>query len=87
MSDILNMTKEQWIALLSSYARSVFAGAASLYLAGVTDPATMLWSLVVAIAPVAVRAINPADTAFGKMPNPEDIEKAALAAKKADLPK
>lgn len=85
--DILNMTKEQWIALLSSYARSVFAGAATLYLAGVTDPLTMLWSLLVAVAPVAIRAINPADSAFGRMPNPEDIEAAALKATKADLPK
>lgn len=85
--DILNMTKDQWVALLASYARSVFAGAATLYLAGVTDPLTMLWSLLVAIAPVAIRAINPADTAFGRLPNPEDIEAAASKAKKVNLPK
>lgn len=81
--NLLTMTKDQWVALLSSYARSVFAGASTLYLAGVTDPVDLLWSLVAAIAPVAIRAINPSDPAFGRMPNPEDVEAAAKGAKKA----
>ncbi len=55
-------------AMLASYGRSVLAGAAALYMAGVTDPQTLLWSLVSAIAPVALRALNPNDPAFGRMP-------------------
>ena len=37
--------------------------------------------IVAAIAPVAIRAINPADKAFGILPDAKDVEKALKAAK------
>lgn len=71
-------------ALLASYGRSVLAGAATLYMAGVTDPKDLVWSLVAALAPVAIRYINPNDPAFGKVPTVEEVE---VAAKKATAKK
>jgi hypothetical protein len=73
-------------ALLASYGRSVLAGAATLYLAGVTDPLDLLWSLVAALAPVAIRYINPNDRAFGRLPSADDIATAAKAAKPKKAP-
>lgn len=62
-------------ALLASYGRSVLGAAAALYMAGV--PAEdLLYSLVAAIAPVALRALNPKDLAFGRMPSVTDISEA-----------
>lgn len=66
-------------AALASYGRSVLSAAAALYLAGVTDPLDLVWSLFAAVLPVAIRFINPNDTAFGRGPKPEEIA-AALAA-------
>lgn len=65
-------------ALLASYGRSVLAAASALYLAGVTDPVDLVWSLVAAVLPVAIRYINPNDPAFGRTPSKEEVE-AALA--------
>jgi len=59
---------EQNKAMLASYGRSVLGAALALYMSGVTDPKTLAYSLLAAIAPVALRAINPNDTAFGRMP-------------------
>ena len=55
-------------AMLASYGRSVLGAALALYMSGVTDVKTLAYSLLAAIAPVALRAINPNDTAFGRMP-------------------
>lgn len=66
-------------AALASYGRSVLSAAAALYLSGVTDPLDLVWSLVAAVLPVAIRFINPNDTAFGRGPKPEEVA-AALAA-------
>ena len=76
-------------ALLESYARSVFAGAATLYLAGVTEPKDLIWSLVAAIAPVALRYANPNDPSFGRLPSAEEVDAAAkkAVAKKAPAEK
>lgn len=63
-------------ALLASYARSVLSAGTALYLAGVTDPADLLWSLVAAVAPVAIRAVNPNDKAFGRIPKVQEVEEA-----------
>jgi hypothetical protein len=71
---------EQLKAILASYGRSVLAGAATLYMAGVTDPKDLVYSLVAAIAPVALRYINPNDKAFGRLPKVEEVE---VAVKKA----
>jgi hypothetical protein len=65
-------------AMLASYGRSVLGAAIALYMSGVTDPKTLAYSLLAAIAPVGLRAINPNDKAFGRMPAVSALE-AALA--------
>jgi len=76
MKKITEMTKEQWTAVLTSYGESVLAAGAALYLAGVTSPIDLLWSLVAAIIPVVIRSINPNDTAFGRVPDPKELDEA-----------
>ena len=68
-------------ALLASYARSVLSAGLALYLAGVTEPKDLLAALVAALAPVAIRFINPNDAAFGKLPTVEEVEVAVKSAK------
>jgi hypothetical protein len=80
------MNTEQLKKMAASYGRSVLGAAAALYLAGVTDPADLAYSLLAAIIPVALRAVNPNDTAFGRMPSVEDVDKAAKAAKAMKAP-
>jgi hypothetical protein len=74
----------QLTAMLASYGRSVLSAAAALYLAGVTDPLDLVWALVAAVIPVALRAINPKDRAFGRVPSVEEVEKALRTANVAD---
>ena len=76
-------------ALLASYGRSVLGAASTLYLAGVTDPLDLLWSLVGAVAPVAIRYINPNDPAFGRTPKVEEVQEVLAKAtpKKAPVKK
>jgi hypothetical protein len=68
-------------ALLASYGRSVLASGLALYMAGVTDPKDLWTALVAAIAPVALRAINPNDTSFGRLPEASVVEEALKTAK------
>ena len=68
------MNVETMKAMVASYARSVLGAAIALYMSGVTDLKTLAYSLVAAIAPVALRAINPNDTAFGRMPEASAVE-------------
>ena len=75
------MNTEQLKAILASYARSVLASGLALYMAGVTDPKDLWTALVAAIAPVAIRAINPNDKAFGLLPDAKAVETALKAAK------
>ena len=75
------MNTEQLKALLSSYGRSVLASGLALYMAGVTDPKDLWTALVAAIAPVAIRALNPNDKAFGLLPDADAVDKALKAAK------
>jgi hypothetical protein len=42
-------------------------------MSGVTDQQTLAYSLLAAIAPVALRAINPNDGAFGRLPAVEEV--------------
>jgi hypothetical protein len=77
----MNMLKEEHKKMLASYGRSVLAGVAALYVAGVTDPKDLWAALVAAIAPVALRALNPNDPAFGRMPAAQAVEAAMKAAK------
>jgi hypothetical protein len=75
-------------SMLASYGRSVLGAAAALYMAGV--PAQdLLYSLVAAIAPVALRAANPNDKAFGRMPAVSALEDALknVKVKKAPIKK
>lgn len=80
---------EQMKKALASYGRSVLAGASALYMAGVTDPIDLAYSLIAAIIPVVLRAANPNDTAFGKMPSLKEFDVAAktAVAKKAPVKK
>ena len=73
-------------ALLASYGRSVLGAASALYLAGVTDPKDLVWSLLAAAIPVALRAANPNDAAFGVMPSAESVDEALKAAKAKKAP-
>ena len=78
----MNMLKEEHKKMLASYGRSVLAGVAALYVAGVTDPKELWAALIAAIAPVALRALNPNDTAFGKIPAAKAVEDAMKTIKK-----
>lgn len=73
-------------AILASYTRSVLGAASTLYLAGVTDPLDLLWSLVGAVLPVVIRYVNPNDPAFGLTPKVEDIQEALATAKPKKAP-
>jgi hypothetical protein len=72
---------EQLKKALASYGRSVLGAATAMYAAGITDPETLAYSLLGAIIPVALRAINPSDPAFGRLPDVQVVEKALKAAK------
>jgi hypothetical protein len=72
---------EQIKALLASYARSVLGAGIALYMSGVTDPKTLAYSLLAAVAPVALRAINPNDKAFGRLPAVAEVDSVLKAAK------
>jgi hypothetical protein len=78
------MNNEQIKALLASYGRSVLGAALALYMSGVTDLKTLAYSLLAALAPVAIRAINPNDTAFGRLPDASVVD---AAVKKATVKK
>lgn len=71
---------------LASYGRSLLAAATALYLAGVTDPADLAYSLLAALIPVALRAVNPNDPAFGRLPSAAEVDKAVNQAKPAKAP-
>jgi hypothetical protein len=72
---------EKMKKMLASYGRSVLGAATAMYAAGVTDPETLVYSLVGALVPVVLRAVNPSDSAFGRMPAESDIEAALKNAK------
>jgi hypothetical protein len=72
---------EQIKAALASYGRSVIAAATAMYASGVTDPQTLAYSLLGAIVPVVLRAANPNDKAFGKMPSVDEVDTALKTAK------
>jgi hypothetical protein len=76
-----NETSSQIKAVLASYGRSVLGAATAMYASGVTDPQTLAYSLLGALVPVILRAANPSDTAFGKMPSVEEVDAAVRAAK------
>ena len=73
--------------MLASYGRSILGATAALYAAGVTDPKDLWAALVGALLPVILRAANPNDPAFGKLPEPEVVKKAANKAVKKTVSK
>ena len=64
-----NLLNDNTKAMLASYGRSVLGAVFALYMAGVTDPSDLWAALVAALAPVALRALNPNDKAFGVLPD------------------
>lgn len=80
------MNTAQLKAMLASYGRSVLGAAIALYASGVTDPKTLAYSLLGAIVPVAIRAFNPNDKAFGKLPSAEEVDAAVKTAKVVKRP-
>jgi len=76
-----NLINDKTKAMLASYGRSVLASGLALYMAGVTDPKDLWAALVAAVAPVALRALNPADKAFGILPSAAEVDKALKSAK------
>jgi hypothetical protein len=56
---------EQAKALAASWGRSFLAAALALYMAGITDPKTLVMAGVAAVAPVILRWLNPSDASFG----------------------
>ena len=75
------MSQTQLKALLASYGRSVLGAALALYMSGATDLKTLGYSLIAALAPVVLRAVNPNDVAFGIMPDAKAVDEALKAAK------
>ena len=72
---------EQIKKALASYGRSVLGAATAMYASGVTDPQTLAYSLLGALVPVILRAVNPNDAAFGRLPDAKAVDKALKAAK------
>jgi hypothetical protein len=52
-------------AMLASYGRSFIAAAGALLATGNTDPKGLIAAGLIAVIPVALRAFNPKDPAFG----------------------
>jgi hypothetical protein len=71
-------------AMLASYARSFLAAAIAVYATGETGWKVLLAAGLSAVVPVAIRAINPKDPAFGKVADlvMVEIDKLAKASKK-----
>lgn len=80
------MNKQHLKNMLASYGRSLLAAATALYLAGVTDPADLAYSLLAAVIPVVLRAVNPNDPAFGRLPSAAEVDKAVKQAKPVKAP-
>jgi hypothetical protein len=80
------MNTEQLKALLASYGRSVLGAGIALYMSGVTDPKTLAYSLIAALAPVALRAVNPNDKAFGRLPALAEVDAAVKTVKVKKAP-
>lgn len=53
-------------AIAASWARSFVAASLALYMAGVTDPKTLIAAGMSAVVPVILRWLNPSDSAFGR---------------------
>lgn len=74
-------------AAIASYARSVLAAASALYLAGVTEPVDLANALLAGLIPVALRALNKKDPAFGIVEQLAKPHLAKLSNGEAVIPK
>ena len=72
-------------AMLASYGRSFLAAAIAVYTAGNHDIKSIVIAALAATLPVAIRAVNPKDPAFGLVAKLVEAElaKAVKTAKKA----
>lgn len=52
--------------IAASWARSFGTAVITTYLAGVTEPKTILYAGTVAVLPVVLRWLNPNDQSFGR---------------------
>ncbi len=75
------MDSKQLKAMAASYGRSILGAVLALYMAGVTDPKDLWAALVAALAPVALRAVNPNDKAFGVLPTANAVDEALKTVK------
>jgi hypothetical protein len=66
-------------AMLASYARSFLAAAIAVYGTGETGWKALLAAGLSAVVPVAIRALNPKDPAFGKIADIAMVEIDKLA--------
>lgn len=62
--------------VLASYGRSLLAGVATLWLSGITDWKLLTFAMIAAVLPPFLRALDPNDPAFGRMPSPKVVDKA-----------
>ena len=62
---------------IHSSERSILAGVLTLYISGHTDVYEYLYSVVAALAPVAIRYFNKNDLAFGKISGNSTVDEVA----------
>lgn len=76
-------------AMLASYGRSFLAAATAVYATGNTDIKSIIIAAAASTLPVAIRAINPKDPAFGVVSKlvGDVLEKEAAKTKKKAAPK
>jgi len=60
------MTKEKAVQMLHSYLRAGAAAAIAMYMAGETDPKTLCWAFVGAVAGPALKALDKTAKEFGR---------------------
>jgi hypothetical protein len=79
-----NTSMEKYKAMLASFGRSFLGAAIAVYATGNTDAKSILIAAAAATVPVALRALNPKDPAFGLLASvaEKELAKAATATKK-----
>jgi len=75
---------DKYKAMLASFGRSFLGAAIAVYATGNSDAKSILIAAAAATVPVALRAINPKDPAFGLLASvaEKELAKAATATKK-----
>jgi hypothetical protein len=79
------MNKKKLQAMLASYARSFLGASLAVFATGETGWRVLLVAGLSAVVPVAIRAINPKDPAFGMVADIAKVEIDKLA--KANIKK